>query len=301
MSKNLAASVLGRLKNISKELNLPYNLVMQLFAQERLLYRLSLTEYKDNFLLKGGLLLFSMTEFKGRPTKDIDFLLRAKSNKAKNIEKIIKEIAKVKVNDGVSFESSEIKSQSIIEGADYKGQRIKLIALIGQARIHLQIDIGFGDIVVPEAVNIRYPSLLDFDQPDINAYSLESVIAEKFEAMVSLALLNSRMKDFYDIYVLMKEKDYNGDILKQAVDQTFNTRGTNFDKDLIIFTENFKNDKQKIKQWQLFLKRINKDDISFENVIENIKEFLKPVYDAIYKNENFNQTWNSHSQKWSKN
>ncbi|RAK08173.1 putative nucleotidyltransferase component of viral defense system [Halanaerobium saccharolyticum] len=301
MSKNLAASVLGRLKNISKELNLPYNLVMQLFVQERLLYRLSLTEYKDNFLLKGGLLLYSMTEFKGRPTKDIDFLLRGKSNKAQNIEKIIKEIANVKVNDGVRFKSSEIKSQSITEGAEYKGQRIKLIALMGQARIHLQIDIGFGDIVVPEAVNIRYPSLLDFDPPEINAYSLESVIAEKFEAMVSLALLNSRMKDFYDIYTLMKKKDYNGDILKQAVLQTFNTRGTNFDEDLIIFSEDFKNDQQKIKQWQLFLKRMNKNNISFESVIENIKKFLKPIYEAIYNNENFNQIWNPQSQKWSLN
>ncbi|MFN2340529.1 MAG: nucleotidyl transferase AbiEii/AbiGii toxin family protein [Halanaerobium sp.] len=301
MSKNLAASVLGRLKNISKELELPYNLVLQLFVQERLLYRLSKTEYKDNFLLKGGLLLYSMTEFKGRPTKDIDFLLRGLSNKVEDIEKIIKKIAEVEVNDGVSFESNEIKSQTITEGAEYKGQRIKLIALIGQARIHLQIDIGFGDIVVPEAVKIKYPSMLDFDQPNINAYSLETVIAEKFEAMVSLALLNSRMKDFYDINSLMVKKDYSGNLLKQAVQKTFDNRKTSFDKELIIFSDDFKNDQQKIKQWRLFLKRIDKDDISFRYVIENITNFLKPVYDAIYNNDKFNYQWKCQSQKWKKN
>ena len=159
MSKNIAASVMGRLKNISRELNIPFNLAMQLYAQERFLYRLSKSEYKDSFLLKGGLLLYSMDQFKGRPTKDIDFLLKNQNNNPNNIKKIIKKIIKIEVEDGISFDLNKIKSQSITEGADYKGQRIKIVALIGNARVHLQIDIGFGDVVVPEPVKIKYPEL----------------------------------------------------------------------------------------------------------------------------------------------
>ncbi|RCW60332.1 nucleotidyl transferase AbiEii/AbiGii toxin family protein [Halanaerobium sp. ST460_2HS_T2] len=298
MSKNLAASVLGRLKNISKELNIPFNLAMQLYAQERFLYRLSKSEYNDNFLLKGGLLLYSMDQFKGRPTKDIDFLLKKQDNNSANIEKIIKKIMEINVEDGISFDLNKIKSRAIIEGADYKGQRIKIIAMIGNARVHLQIDIGFGDIVVPKPEKIKYPGLLDFDEPEIIAYSLETVIAEKFDAMVSLALLNSRMKDFYDIFKLMSKKQYEAKILRKSIKKTFKKRDTQLDAELIIFSEQFKNDTQKNRQWQLFLKRIKEEDLSFTYVINNIEDFLRPIYVSILQEEEINSTWDPEKLRW---
>ncbi len=298
MSKNLAASVLGRLKNISKELNIPFNLAMQLYAQERFLYRLSKSEYNDNFLLKGGLLLYSMDQFKGRPTKDIDFLLKKQDNNSANMEKIIKRIMEINVEDGISFDLNKIKSRAIIEGADYKGQRIKIIAMIGNARVHLQIDIGFGDIVVPKPEKIKYPGLLDFDEPEIIAYSLETVIAEKFDAMVSLALLNSRMKDFYDIFKLMSKKQYEAKILRKSIKKTFKKRDTQLDAELIIFSEQFKNDTQKNRQWQLFLKRIKEEDLSFTYVINNIEDFLRPIYVSILQEEEINSTWDPEKLRW---
>lgn len=298
MSKNIAASVMGRLKNISKELNIPFNLAMQLYAQERFLYRLSKSEYKDNFLLKGGLLLYSMDQFKGRPTKDIDFLLKNQNNNPNNIKKIIKKIIKIEVEDGIYFDLNKIKSRSITEGADYKGQRIKIVALIGNARVHLQIDIGFGDVVVPEPVKIKYPELLDFDEPEITAYSLETVIAEKFDAMISLALLNSRMKDFYDIFQLMSKKKYESEVLKESIKETLKKRNTELDSDLLVFSEKFKNDSQKNKQWQLFLKRIKKDNLSFDFVINNIENFLSPIYNSILNEIEINSTWDPEKLRW---
>ncbi|TDS32300.1 nucleotidyl transferase AbiEii/AbiGii toxin family protein [Halanaerobium congolense] len=301
MSKNIAASVMGRLRNISKELNIPFNLAMQLYAQERFLYRLSKSEYKDNFLLKGGLLLYSMDQFKGRPTKDIDFLLKNQNNNPNNIKKIIKKIIKIKVEDGISFDLNKIKSRSINEGANYKGQRIKIVTLIGNARVHLQIDIGFGDVVVPEPVKIQYPKLLDFDGPEIIAYSLETVIAEKFDAMISLALLNSRMKDFYDIFQLMSKKKYESKILKKSIKETLKKRNTELDSDLIVFSEKLKNDSQKNKQWQLFLKRIKKDNLSFDFVINNIEKFLSPIYNSILSEREINSTWDPEKLHWFEN
>jgi len=298
MSKNIAASVMGRLKNISKELNIPFNLAMQLYAQERFLYRLSKSEYKDNFLLKGGLLLYSMDQFKGRPTKDIDFLLKNQNNNPNNIKKIIKKIIKIKVEDGISFDLNKIKSRSINEGANYKGQRIKIVTLIGNARVHLQIDIGFGDVVVPEPVKIQYPKLLDFDGPEIIAYSLETVIAEKFDAMISLALLNSRMKDFYDIFQLMFKKKYESEVLKKSIKETLKKRNTKLDSDLLVFSERFKNDPQKNKQWQLFLKRIKKDNLSFDFVVNNIEKFLRPIYNSILSEIEINSTWDPEKLRW---
>lgn len=299
MSKNIPASVMGRLKNIARELNIAYNLVLQLYVQERLLYRISQSSYKNNFILKGGLLLYSMDEFKGRPTKDIDFLLKDQSNDSQNIEQLIKEIIEIEAEDGVLFKTDQIKSNSIIEGADYKGQRIKIIGLIGKAEIHLQIDIGFGDPVIPEPVKIKYPGLLDFKEPEIIAYSLETVIAEKFNAMASLALLNSRMKDFYDIFSLMRRKKYDAEILKKSIEKTFKNRNTELDENLIIFSDRFKKDPAKIKQWNLFLNRIAGKDLSFSDVVTDIELFLKPIYNAVVKNQQINSSWDPDKLKWS--
>ena len=273
---------------------------MQLYIQERLLLRLSLSKYKNKFLLKGGLLLYSMTEFKGRPTKDIDFLAKNIPNDLDSIESAFKEICSMDIYDGVDFDLENINIQRIKEDADYEGVRIKTVAYIGRARVYLQIDIGFGDVIIPKPIKIQYPVLLNFESPKINAYSFDSVIAEKFEAMISLSVLNSRMKDFYDIYMLLNERKFDGRILQEAIFETFQKRATILEKDLIIFTDDFMKDDNSNKQWNLFLKRIGKNNLEFEEVMTELKTFIKPIYDAILKEEEFLQQWNCHKRCWEK-
>lgn len=296
--KNFPASVIDRLKNISRELKLPFNLILQLYVQERLLFRLSMSKYNNKFFLKGGLLLYSMTKFKGRPTKDIDFLAKNISNNFKNVENIFKEICSIGVNDAVQFDTETIQIQNIKEDADYGGIRLKIIAYIGQARVHLQIDIGFGDIVIPKPVKIRYPVLLNLESPELNVYSFESVIAEKFEAMISLASLNSRMKDFYDIYMLLNKRDFDGRVLQEAFYETFQRRGTILEKDIEIFTHEFVIDSARNKQWNIFLNRIGKNNLKFKNIMEDIKKFTWPVYNTILKEDEFLYQWDSQKNEW---
>jgi predicted nucleotidyltransferase component of viral defense system len=296
--KNFPASVINRLKNISKELKLPFNLILQLYVQERLLFRLSRSKYNNKFLLKGGLLLYSMTKFKGRPTKDIDFLAKNISNDLKNIKYIFKEICSIEGNDAVRFDTETIKTQNIKEDADYRGVRLKIIAYIGQARVHLQIDIGFGDTVIPKPVKIIYPVLLNLESPELNVYSFESVIAEKFEAMISLASLNSRMKDFYDIYMLLNNRDFDGRVLQEAFYETFQRRGTILEKDIEIFTHEFMINSNRNKQWDIFLKRIGKNNLRFKKVMEGIKKFTWPVYNTILKEDEFLYQWDSQKNEW---
>lgn len=303
MTKNISASIMGKLKNTAKNLKLPYNLILQLYVQERLLYRISISKFKNNFLLKGGLLLYSINGFKGRPTKDIDFLLNGHSNESSNLEKLFKEIIDIKVDDGVKFDIESLKFDEINKNNKYNGRRIKLTAYIGRAKIFLKIDIGSGDIVVPGPVNIEYPNLLEFERPNIYAYSLESVISEKFEAMVSLASINSRMKDFYDINFLIKKKEYDGEILKKAVNETFNRRNTAINKKPMIFSEQFKNNLDKQKQWNMFLDRIGNDiqnRLKFSMIINKISKFLQPVYNSIYRKSEFNYIWKINTETWKK-
>jgi predicted nucleotidyltransferase component of viral defense system len=296
----MPASVMAKLKNISKELNKPANLIMLLYIQERLLYRLSVSKYNDNFLLKGGLLLYSMTEFKGRPTKDIDFLAKNIPNDLQEIENAFKEICNIKANDGIDFDLDSISSMSIKEAADYEGVRLKAAAFIGRAKVTLQIDIGFGDVVIPKPVKVKYPVLLEFENPEINAYSFDSVVSEKLEAIVSLSLLNSRMKDFYDIYVLLNERNFDGRVLQEAIFETFQRRRTIIEEELIIFSDEFAKDASRNKQWKLFLKKIGLSNLEFERVIKEIYRFIKPVYNAILAEEEFLYQWDSNIKEWKK-
>ena len=223
---NMDVSIKARLKNIAKEHEKTFNLILQLYMQERLLYRLSISEYKDNFILKGGLLLFSMSGFTGRPTRDIDFLAYQISNNMENIKEAFRKICMVEYNDGIVFNSNSVSVEEIKKEAEHGGIRVKLTGYLGKAKEMLWVDIGFNDIVVPEIITANYPVLLDMDYPKIKMYSFESVVAEKFEAIVSLGELNSRMKDFYDIFILLSEKYFNRDILQKAIVETFIRRGT---------------------------------------------------------------------------
>ncbi len=281
--RNMDASVKARLKNIAKEYKKTFNLILQLYMQERLLYRLSVSEYKDNFILKGGLFLFSMTGFTGRPTRDIDFLAYQILNDMESIKEIFKNICKIKYNDGVVFDSDSVLVEEIRKEAEYKGVRVKLTGYLGKAKEMLWVDIGFNDIVVPEVITADYPVLLDMDYPKIKMYSFESVVAEKFEAIVSLGELNSRMKDFYDIFILLSEKKFNRDILQKAIVETFKRRGTDILKFDQVFKKEFIEDDNRINQWKLFLKKIGHSNIEFEYVMDAIKKSLLPIFNNIKK------------------
>lgn len=209
--KNIPVSVSERLKNIARESGKAFDSLILLYFQERFLYRLSISDFKDNFVLKGGLFLFSQTGFKSRPTKDVDFLAKQIANDIEKLHSSFIGICSIDVpSDGVVFLVEEMTTERIKEDADYEGVRIKVTALLGRIRKVLQFDIGFGDVVVPKPQLIEYPVLLDMEMPRVQAYSKESVISEKFEAMISLSVMNSRMKDFYDIYTLLASEDYNG-------------------------------------------------------------------------------------------
>jgi len=281
--RNMYASIKAKLKNVAKKYRKSFNLILQLYMQERLLYRLSISEYKDNFVLKGGLFLFSMTGFTGRPTRDIDFLAYQISNDIENIKVIFKKICKIEYNDGIIFDPNSVFVEEIKREAEHRGIRVKLTGYLGKAKEILWLDIGFYDIVVPEIITADYPVLLDMDYPKIKMYSFESVVAEKFEAVVSLGELNSRMKDFYDIFILLSEKKFNRYILQKAIVETFKRRGTDILKSDQVFRKEFIEDKSRVNQWKLFLKKIGQKDIEFGDVMNVIKKSLLHIYNNIEK------------------
>jgi predicted nucleotidyltransferase component of viral defense system len=252
------------------------------------------------FVLKGGLFLFSMREFKGRPTRDIDLLAQQISNDMEKIKKVFEEICNIEYLDGVIFDIASLTVERIRKDAKYEGVRIEVDAYLGKAVETLQIDIGFGEVVIPKPVYLEYPSLLSMENPKIKAYSFESVVSEKFEAMVSLSLFNSRLKDFYDIYTLLCERSFDGRILQEAIFETFQNRGTLTEKEILAFEDIFVKDEERNRQWKLFLKRIGREYVEFEVVVKDIKRFLLPVYEAIIKEDEFFMYWKSLKKDWVK-
>ena len=296
--KNMEASVRARLLNIAKEEKLNFDFILLMFMQERLLYRLSISEYKDQFVLKGGLLILSTLNIKTRPTRDIDFLAQNVSNDLEKIQQIFSQISQIQINDGVSYDKDSIEVEKITEGADYDGVRIKITGFIGNARKNLQLDLGFGDVIVPGEINMEYPGLLDFEIPRVKAYSIESVIAEKFEAMLSLSVINSRMKDFYDIFTLSKSQSFEGETLSQAIAATLKNRGTVIEEDQVIFDEDFAQDENRNRLWHGYLRKIGKESINFNLVMGRVKRFLEPVYISILENREFKGEWNNERGEW---
>ncbi|KAF0996511.1 nucleotidyl transferase AbiEii/AbiGii toxin family protein [Geobacillus sp. TFV-3] len=298
--KNIPASVGERLKNIAKQSGKTFDFILLLYFQERLLYRLSISNYRDKFVLKGGLFLFSLTQFKSRPTKDIDFLAKQISNDIQYIKAAFESICALTVEeDGVEFDVNGITAERIKEGADYEGIRIKILASLGKIKKQLQLDIGFGDVVIPKPQEIQYPTLLNMKPPEIRVYSTYSVIAEKFEAMISLSVVNSRMKDFYDVFTLLSTENFDGRVLWEAIFETFQRRGTNLEKEHPVFSPSFAEDESRNKQWKAFLQRTGiKEDLQFPFVMEKIRDFLLPVYDSILKENEYWKMWNSRTLKW---
>ena len=293
-ANNLVASIRQRLLNISKERNEDPNLVFIRYAVERLLYRITRSKQSGQFILKGAMLLATWTGRPHRPTKDLD-LLGSGDSSSERIQKIFHNICEVEVEpDGLEFSTESIQVTEIREGLEYPGQRVKLEARLGNARINVQIDIGFGDTVVPKAIKIEYPTLLNMPAPHIHAYPPETVVAEKFQSMVSLGMLNSRMKDYYDLRMIAKEFQFDGNTMAKAIKATFNRRNTDIPTETpVALTEEFFSNQEKITQWQAFLRRSKLEDTSVElsQVINELCKFLLPPTLAISNNIDFNQMW----------
>jgi len=278
---NIAASVHRRLLNRARRDGRPFNELLQYYAMERFLFRLSVSTHAERFILKGALLLRVWHSPQIRPTMDIDFLGRT-SREQEDIKSQIRDILAVDVKpDGLEFHSESIEAEQITEDAEYQGLRIRFRGSLGSAKISMQIDIGFGDIVFPEIETHSLPTMLENAPPELLCYSKESVIAEKFQAMVKLGMLNSRMKDFYDIELLSRQYDFDGVNLAEAIRLTFNERGTELPTHVEAFSDVFI--KLKRVQWFAFRKRLHCDDgeAEFQTAVSNIEKFLAPIVSAL--------------------
>ena len=226
MTKNLPASVRRRLTNKAKETHRPFQEVLQYFAMERFLYRLSQSRHADQFVLKGALMFTAWGAPASRPTKDIDLLART-DNAVEAVTAVMAEVCGQTVDaDGLMFDIGSVSGEAIKEDADYSGVRVTFFVTLQNARVSMQIDVGFGDVVTPAATMTDYPVLLDFAAPHLLGYPRETVVAEKFAAMTKFGLLNSRMKDFYDLWLLARQFDFDGPTLASAIRRTFTNRKT---------------------------------------------------------------------------
>ncbi len=260
---------------------------------ERFLYRLSKSSHSGRFVLKGALMLRVWAGPAARPTKDIDLLGRL-DNSLENLAAVVKEVCAVQVEeDGIIFRAESIRTERIKEDADYEGVRIRFEGLLGKARIPMQLDVGFGDAMIPPPVEIAYPTILDFPAPHLRGYSRETAIAEKFEAMVKLGALNSRMKDFYDIWLLSRRFDFDGAILARAVAATFAKRQTAVQPAPVALTDAFSESDIASTQWRAFVRKGRLEDApaSLTEAVSGIAQFLLPVIRALEGGQEFTMKW----------
>jgi hypothetical protein len=298
--KNLAASVRQRLATLARAQREDFQELISRYARERLLYRLSVSNHRDDFILKGALLFSYWTGAPHRPTRDLDLLGHGPPD-IELMARVIRDLCEIEAEpDGLIFQSDSVKGRRIRDEEEYEGVRLTVTALLGQARIHLQIDIGFGDRIIPAPEEIDFPTLLEFPAPRLKSYTRESVIAEKFEAMVKLGILNSRMKDFFDIWSLSQGFAFEGATLGEAIRSTFATRGTTLPVDApLALTSEFYDDQQKKAQWKAFLSKAHLDSQGkpLSEIAESIRDFLMPVSTAVADGKEFNQNWR-HAGPW---
>ncbi len=282
---DIAASVLTRLKNKAKESGRSYQLCLQLFCQEEFLRRLEKSKYAENFVLKGGLFIYSITDFDSRVTVDIDFLLRRLPNTPEQIKEIIEEIIATKTeNDFITFEIKDVAPIAVAK--KYAGIGASLVAKIKNTRTPFSIDFGVGDVIVPKQKKRKIPTQLDdFNAPTVNTYSLETTVAEKLDAILSLMEFSSRMKDYYDIYYLANKFDFDGATLAEALKKTFENRGHHFTVEQFEQVMTFGSDDAMQKKWKAFCRKIDTKTDDFDTVLVTIKEFLTEPYNAAVENK----------------
>ncbi len=291
--KNLAVSIHRRLLNRAREEGRPFNELLQYYAIERFLYRLAKSRHARKFVLKGALLVLSWEAPLSRPTSDIDFLGMTKNDLA-NIVSIVKEICAVRVvPDGIEFDAGSVQVETIRDIAEYPGVRARILAHLGSARVIVQLDIGFGDPIVPGPKAFDYPVLLDLPAPHLKGYSRESVIAEKLESIARLGMLNSRLKDFYDIWLLASQFDFNGEILAAAIEATFTNRQRAVDAALGRRIKEYAADETRGAQWKAFCSqnRLTPDPPDLVGVAALIVRFIEPIVAAFSSGERFIGQW----------
>lgn len=282
--KDYGKSIRTKLLNVAKKEDVFYQTILTRYFQERLLYRVSQTKYRNNFYLKGGALMYAYEQFAARPTLDIDFLGKNISNEGPAIVAAFKEICSVPYDeDGVVFDTNNITSQNITEFKDYHGIRLSIPVKMDTIAQVMTMDIGFGDVITPQPVELDYPVLLDY-LPGVNimAYSLETVIAEKMHAIVDLADQSSRMKDYYDLYNILSKEQYDSVTLQEAVERTFANRHTSYDANNLFFNKDFSNNQQMQVRWQAFMRKITKsDEMSFSDIVSFLQEKLRPYWERL--------------------
>ena len=296
---DIAASILARLKNKASESGRSYQLCLQLFCQEEFLRRLEKSRYAENLVLKGGLFIYSLTDFDSRVTIDVDFLLRQMPNTPEKLEAILNEIIATETgNDYISFKIKNVAPIALEK--KYAGIGASLVATIKNTRTPFSIDFGVGDVIVPRQEKRRIPTQLDnFEAPVVNTYSLETTIAEKIDAILFLMEFSSRMKDYYDIYYLANKFDFDGATLTEALRKTFANRGHVFTVEQFERVTEFGSDDAMQKKWKAFCRKINTKTDDYDAVLKTIREFLSEPYGAAVCNRDFNEKWSAYEGKWS--
>ena len=295
---DIATFVLAKLKNKAKATGISYQQCLQLFFQEEFLRRLAGSKYADNFILKGGLFIYTLTNFESRATVDVDFLMRGLNNDLARMDEIIANILAVDTgNDFITFKAA--KAEPIAVQRKYHGISTQITGYIKNVRIHFNVDIGVGDVIVPKAERRSIQTQLDgYNKPEILTYSLESTIAEKFDAILQRFELTGRMKDFYDIYYLSRTFDFDGLKLQTAILETLQNRGTPYDKDSLERVLALAENEDMQMRWRYFLKTLKDDELPFAAVISGIQQFLSPVWDAIIYEKEMLSRWNAETSAW---
>lgn len=295
---DVAASVLTRLKNKAQASGRSYQLCLQLFCQEEFLRRLEKSKYAENFVLKGGLFIYSLTGFDSRVTVDVDFLLRQMPNTPEQLRVVLEEIiATSSENDFITFEIKDVAPIAVAK--KYAGIGASLVAHIKNTRTPFSIDFGVGDVIVPKQEKRKIPTQLDdFTSPMVNTYSLETTIAEKIDAILNLMEFSSRMKDYYDIYYLANKFDFDGKVLTEALKKTFDNRGHAFTIEQFGLVMSFADNSAMQKKWKAFCRKIDTQTDDFNTVLKIIGVFLTKPFTIAVEGKEFTEKWSSADSEW---
>lgn len=294
-----AISVKDRLKNQAVANGKTFQEALTAYGLERTVYRLSVSEYVERFTLKGGIFLYALFEGEfARATRDIDLLARNMSNNVGDMKKVFESIFSIECDDALRYDLGTLNVKDITEFKEYYGISVSIMAYLDRTKVPVSIDVGFGDVVYPDRVKMDFPVLLDMEVPEIYAYSISSVISEKFEAIVSLGDANSRYKDFYDIYILADRYDLDGMELKEAVKETFDHRGTGLG-DIFAFTNDFITSEIHQSRWKAFLKK-KKALVNAElvDVVDLLRTLLLPIADSITDDQEYPAKWDHEFRSW---
>ena len=295
---DIAAFVLARLKNKAAESGRSYQLCLQLFCQEEFLRRLEKSKYAENLVLKGGLFLYSLTDFDSRVTVDVDFLLRKVPNTPEQLKPVLEEIISTPTgNDFITFEIKDIAPIAVAK--KYAGIGASIVARIKNTRTPFSIDFGVGDVIIPKQEKRQIPTQLpDFESPTVNTYSVETTVAEKLDAILSLMEFSSRMKDYYDLYYIANKFDFDGGVLTEALKKTFSNREHSFTLEQFEQVMSFADDSAMQKKWKAFCRKIDTKTDDFNTVLRTIKKFLTEPYTSAVEDLNFVESWSASNGMW---